>query len=326
MRTSLSRPLRALLVDIAAIPPARPGRAERWASGARRIWTRLIESPRFPALLTWIFATWAVLSVVAVFELVLSLGLHIAGAQHGFGSDRFSDLRVVNIISLASSLVAAVLVGAGIRCMRAGRRLRGCCWFERSQLVSIFVTQVFAFVESQFGAVFGLAINLLLLATARQLVRSEVGAAEVRGGDRARGLPRGDAGPLTSSARPRSRRAREDIPAAHPPLRAAGGRSPQHRLATPLRSGERSHDCGKRAGRYRSCSTTPCPRWLGSAPRCRLASEARSPARARRLPRELRTAIATRGTPSGARPRIVSPTRPPQALRPGIRSAPARGI
>jgi hypothetical protein len=35
--------------------------------------------------------------------------------------------------------------------------------FERALLVAILVTQVFSFVESQFGAVFGLAVDLVLL-------------------------------------------------------------------------------------------------------------------------------------------------------------------
>jgi hypothetical protein len=195
MRTSLSRPLRALLVDIAAIPPARPGRAERWASGARRIWTRLIESPRFPALLTWIFATWAVLSVVAVFELVLSLGLHIAGAQHAFGSDRFSDLRVVNIISLASSLVAAVARRRGDPLYASGATS------ARLLLVRAFAARV----DLRHAGLRVRRVSVRRRVRARDqsaaprscaAARAQrVGAAEVRGGDRVRGLPRGDAGP-----------------------------------------------------------------------------------------------------------------------------------
>jgi hypothetical protein len=45
--------------------------------------------------------------------------------------------------------------------------------FERALLVSIFGTRVFAFVESQFGAVFGLAIDLILLVTVRYVAEQE---------------------------------------------------------------------------------------------------------------------------------------------------------
>jgi hypothetical protein len=39
--------------------------------------------------------------------------------------------------------------------------------------VSIFLTRSFAFVESQFGAVFGLAVDLLLLVSVELMQRSE---------------------------------------------------------------------------------------------------------------------------------------------------------
>lgn len=45
--------------------------------------------------------------------------------------------------------------------------------FDRALLVAIFVTRVFAFVESQFGAVFGLALDVLLWATVRYMSEQE---------------------------------------------------------------------------------------------------------------------------------------------------------
>ncbi len=75
----------------------------------------------------------------------------------------------MNIASLASSLLSALLVARGVLRLRDGRRAGAYRDFERALLVAIFVTQVFAFVESQFGAVFGLAVDLLLLAGLRSL-------------------------------------------------------------------------------------------------------------------------------------------------------------
>ena len=40
-------------------------------------------------------------------------------------------------------------------------------------LVAIFVARVFVFVESQFGAVFGLAVDLLLLVTVHYMIEQE---------------------------------------------------------------------------------------------------------------------------------------------------------
>jgi hypothetical protein len=54
--------------------------------------------------------------------------------------------------------------------------------FERALFVSIFVTRVFAFVESQFAAVFGLAVDLLLLITVRAMANYERSAGQRRRG------------------------------------------------------------------------------------------------------------------------------------------------
>ena len=79
----------------------------------------------------------------------------------------------MNLASLASSLASALLVGRGVLDLRRGRRHAAYRSFERALLVAIFVTQVFSFVESQFGAVFGLAIDLLLLLALRSLRAGE---------------------------------------------------------------------------------------------------------------------------------------------------------
>jgi hypothetical protein len=77
--------------------------------------------------------------------------------------------------------------------LRQGRRAAAYRDFERALLVAILVTQVFSFVESQFGAVFGLAIDLLLL----------VGLRSVRERDRVP-LPPQPAGVFTEATYPRT--------------------------------------------------------------------------------------------------------------------------
>ena len=57
-----------------------------------------------------------------------------------------------------------------------------CRLFERALLVAILFTQVFAFVESQFGAVFGLAVDLVLLACLRAVAADLAPAAPAAGG------------------------------------------------------------------------------------------------------------------------------------------------
>ena len=165
--------LRSVFESLDARPVAAPGPAARAVAAARELARRFAAWPGFSTCVSWLFAVWAALSVVGVFELVLSVGLELGGAHPGYTSDRIGDLAFVNIASLTSSVVSAVLVAYGVVELRRGRRAAAYRQFERALLVAIFVTQVFSFVESQFGAVFGLAIDLLLLLALRSLQAGE---------------------------------------------------------------------------------------------------------------------------------------------------------
>ena len=138
----LVAPLRSLFEGLPARPVAPPGRVERVVLRARGALERVTAWHGFPTAVAWLFGVWAVTTVVGA---LLRLG----------------DVTFLNVASLAGSIVSLVLVVA--------RR------YERALLVGIFVTQVFAFVTSQFGAVFGLGVDLALLwmlATCRQIERS----------------------------------------------------------------------------------------------------------------------------------------------------------
>ena len=52
--------------------------------------------------------------------------------------------------------------------------------FERAVLVSIFFTQVFAFVYSQFAAVFGLFFDLILFVAVRATLSRELELEDLR--------------------------------------------------------------------------------------------------------------------------------------------------
>jgi hypothetical protein len=166
-------PVRRLLVDLEAVPAAEPTRLSRWADAVGAGYLRLIERRAFRPIVGWLFAIWALGSLVAVFELVLPLGIDVGGAMQGFRSDAVSHLAFVNVASLVGCTASAVLVALGLQRLRQHSRLAAYRMFERALLVSIFGTRVFAFVESQFGAVFGLAIDLLLLVTVRYVAEQE---------------------------------------------------------------------------------------------------------------------------------------------------------
>jgi hypothetical protein len=169
----LVAPLRALFECLPVVPTAAPGRAARAVAAVRRVAGRFAAWGGFARFVSWLFGVWALLSIVGVFELVFSVAVELGGAHAGYLSDRAGDLAYVNVASLASTGVSAVLVARGALQLRRGSRSAAYASFERALLVAIFVTQVFAFVESQFGAVFGLGIDLLLLVALRSLRAGE---------------------------------------------------------------------------------------------------------------------------------------------------------
>lgn len=158
-----------LQMDVADPHGGRPP----WVLRVRALWRRATADPRFTTILTAVFGAWALLTLVAAFMLVLSLGLELGHAHPGFASDRVEDLSFVNVASLCSSFVSAVLVALGVLRLRQGDRRGAYVRFENALLISIFITQTFAFVESQFGAVFGAGISILMLATLRRLAATD---------------------------------------------------------------------------------------------------------------------------------------------------------
>jgi hypothetical protein len=169
----LVEPMRRAVMELEALPASEPPLLARWAAAIRRRYFALVERSWFPLLLDCVFGLWAVLSLLTIIALVLSVAFHWSGAMAGFRGDDLAHLPFVNWADLVSSAVSALLVVVGLLELHRGDRLAAYRLFKDALLVSIFVTRVFAFVESQFGAVFGLAVDLLLLVTVRYMIDQE---------------------------------------------------------------------------------------------------------------------------------------------------------
>lgn len=159
-------------------PPSAPARAVRrvhaWALEVR-------SRPWFVGAVVAFFGAWAALILAQIVVLlafgeadappaeVLRLGEDITSDPLGDG-----ELTFVRAASLAASLVATAFVLLGLRRIVDGRRAGAFAMFERALLVSIFFTQVFAFVHSQFAAVFGLLLNVLLFLAVRSILAQEL--------------------------------------------------------------------------------------------------------------------------------------------------------
>jgi hypothetical protein len=169
----LREPLLRMAAGIDATPDPRPpfwtraadAIAHRYQAGTQREW--------FGPVVITVFVLWALISLVAVFALVLPVGFHEGAARGGFHSDQIAHLDFLNWGSLVSSTTSAVLVFVGLARLVRGDRAAAYTWLTRALLLSIFVTRVFSFVESQFGAVFGLGIDILLLISVQAMARQE---------------------------------------------------------------------------------------------------------------------------------------------------------
>jgi hypothetical protein len=161
-----SNPLRAPLVALAGSVDATPDPDPPWyrraADSVAARYQRWAERPWFHGAVTAVFVVWALAEIATILSLVL-----------GFDGDSIAHLSFVNAASIGSTAVSTAFVVLGLGRLARGERLEAYAWFSRALLVSILITRVFSFVESQFGAVFGLALDILLLITVQLMARQE---------------------------------------------------------------------------------------------------------------------------------------------------------
>jgi hypothetical protein len=139
------------------------------------------------------FGLWAALQFLSVVVLVTALGFKLGGAEADFRSDALDNPSIPNLASIASSTATAALITVGILKLRRGDRLGAYRILDRAMSIQIFITQVFIFVESSFGAVSGLLISILLLITVRYMARQE--SERQKAGAAAAGVPPSPAEP-----------------------------------------------------------------------------------------------------------------------------------
>jgi hypothetical protein len=153
----LAERVRALLEDAPALPPHQPRWPARVAHRAHALYTRVAGRPFFVQAVDTMFV---VLTVVFVAEALLV-------SLDGPGMTRFSERA-----TFASSVAAGFLFLLGVFELHRSPTV-AYRWFERGLLVTIFVTQVFAFAEEQLAGVLGLVIALVMWVTLRTAVRAE---------------------------------------------------------------------------------------------------------------------------------------------------------
>ncbi len=131
--------------------------------------TELTQEPSFRPWVMTIVIVWGVISLLGILDLQFDLGIQTqddARVPH----QSVDFLTVARTISI---LVSVVFVALGVNKMRKDDHQGAYTNFGRALLVSIFVTRVFSFVEAQFGAVFGLAIDIILYSAVAELASQD---------------------------------------------------------------------------------------------------------------------------------------------------------
>lgn len=152
----------------AAVAPSRPpSRMTRFGNRVHAAIESFTERPHFERIVITVLMFWAIAGFVSNVALMLDLG----GIQDSNGPD--IDRGVLGYGEGISSLISVGLVAFGAWKMAKGHHTTAYRYFGYALLVSILVTRVFIFIESQFAAVFGLAIDLILFAAISELASQD---------------------------------------------------------------------------------------------------------------------------------------------------------
>jgi hypothetical protein len=166
--------------NLSALP--RPGLISRLKLLVRNFYRRVVSLNWFTRALVVFFIGQLIFKLLYVFVLIFFVGLrreqildwHIFGRIAG----QMRALSVFDWTAIGFSLLSGFFVLCGVVQLRRSR-LFAYRMFERSILVSIFLSQVFAFYKEQFSALAGLLANIIILLALRFMIEREKTVAAV---------------------------------------------------------------------------------------------------------------------------------------------------
>ena len=160
---------RAYFAQIVVEPSKPPSRTSLFIDRQHQRITALTLKPKFKPWVIAIVIAWGVISLLGIIDLQFDLGIEVQ--DHAKVPHQSVDfLTVARTLSILTSVI---FVGIGIYKMRKDEHQAAYSYFGRALLVSIFVTRVFSFIEAQFGAVFGLALDIILYSAVAELASQD---------------------------------------------------------------------------------------------------------------------------------------------------------
>ena len=121
---------------------------------------------KFRYVLFGLFIIQAILSISGLFDFLLDVFRHSE-------ADLLTGPSLASVGQLVGAFIFGTYIVVGV--LTLGRdRLHSFELFKTALLVNITITQFFAFYKEQFGAVFGLGFNVLLLIAINFLIQQEL--------------------------------------------------------------------------------------------------------------------------------------------------------
>jgi len=165
-----------LLLNTRAAANPRPGAYARLKLFLNKLYLTVIGKRAFAATVVTIFLLKFVVTTSVVIFYIFFIGLGWARIINSSVFDHvektFRNVTFVGGAEIVSSLVSGIFVFIGIYYIRKSK-LVAYQMFERSILISIFLTQVFIFYQKEFAALVGLSINILFLLVIKFMIERE---------------------------------------------------------------------------------------------------------------------------------------------------------
>jgi hypothetical protein len=158
------------------ISKAGPGTFSRFRTLLRHFYYQVTALPGFSTAVILFFLGELVVTLAITLTLVFFRELDLQQIYDirivGRIAEKLQYLTFVDWAHLASSWIAAVFVVLGVIQIRRSR-VRAFQMFEKSILVSIFLTQIFVFYKEQFSALVGLFVNILIWSALQYMIEQE---------------------------------------------------------------------------------------------------------------------------------------------------------
>jgi hypothetical protein len=161
--------IRGYFKDAALAPQKEPSRFAQFIEGTHERITAVTTRPNFGKWVIRIVVLWGLISLLGIIDLQLDLGLETQTGDK-VPTNSVDFLTAARSISI---LISVILVGIGVYKMQRDDHQAAYSYFGRALLVSIFVTRVFSFIEAQFGAVFGLVLDVILYSAIAELASQD---------------------------------------------------------------------------------------------------------------------------------------------------------